>query len=78
MLLIEALSNKNIFQTKEINIVKQLKQRSVLLLTLVTVLCVAAVATQAATLNVTVTDAQTGEKTERCFHHRYVPRRDFY
>ena len=41
---------------------KQLKQHSVLLLVLVAVLCVAVVSAQAATLNVTVTDAQTGEK----------------
>ena len=41
---------------------KRLKQRSVLLLALVVVLCVVAVSVQAATLNVTVMDAQTGEK----------------
>ena len=41
---------------------KRLKQRSVLLLALVAVLCVAVVSVQAATLNVTVTDAQTGDK----------------
>ena len=41
---------------------KQLKQHSVLLLVLVTALGVAAMSAQAATLNVTVTDAQTGEK----------------
>ena len=41
---------------------KQLKQHSVLLLVLVAVVCVAAVSAQAATLSVTVTDAQTGEK----------------
>ena len=43
---------------------KQLKQHSVLLLVLVTALCVAAVSAQAATLNVTVTDALTGEKLD--------------
>ena len=41
---------------------KRLKQHSVLLFALVAVLCVATVSVQAATLNVTVTDAQTGEK----------------
>ena len=41
---------------------KHLKQHSVLLFALVAVLCVAAVSVQAATLNVTVTDAQTGAK----------------
>ena len=41
---------------------KRLKQRSVLLLALVAVLCVAVVSVQAATLNVTVMDAQTGAK----------------
>lgn len=41
---------------------KQLKQYSVLLLVLFVALGVAAVSVQAATLNVTVTDAQTGEK----------------
>ena len=43
---------------------KQLKQHSVLLLVLVTALGIAAVSVQAATLNVTVTDAQTGEKLD--------------
>ena len=43
---------------------KQLKQHSVLLLVLVAALGVAAVSVQAATLNVTVTDAQTGEKLD--------------
>ena len=43
---------------------KQLKQHGVLLLVLVTALGVAAVSAQAATLNVTVTDAQTGEKLD--------------
>ena len=43
---------------------KQLKQHHVLLLALVAVLSVAAVSVQAATLNVTVTDAQTGEKLD--------------
>ena len=43
---------------------KQLKQHGVLLLALVAVLCVAAMSAQAATLNVTVTDAQTGEKLD--------------
>ena len=41
---------------------KHLKQHSVLLFALVAVLSVAAVSAQAATLNVTVTDAQTGAK----------------
>ena len=41
---------------------KHLKQHSVLLFALVAVLSVAAVSVQAATLNVTVTDAQTGAK----------------
>ena len=41
---------------------KRLKQHRVLLLALVVVLCVFAVSVQAATLNVTVMDAQTGEK----------------
>ena len=41
---------------------KQLKQYGVLLLALVVVLCVVAGSVQAATLNVTVMDAQTGEK----------------
>ncbi len=41
---------------------KQLKQHGVLLLALVVVLCVVAGSVQAATLNVTVMDAQTGEK----------------
>ena len=41
---------------------KHLKQHSVLLFVLVAVLSVAAVSVQAATLNVTVTDAQTGAK----------------
>lgn len=41
---------------------QQLKPRSVLLLTLAIILCIAVVAAQAATLSVTVTDAQTGEK----------------
>ena len=41
---------------------KHLKQHSVLLFVLVAVLSVAAVSAQAATLNVTVTDAQTGAK----------------
>ena len=43
---------------------KQLKQHSVLLLVLFVALGVAAVSVQAATLNVTVTDAQTGEKLD--------------
>lgn len=43
---------------------KQLKQHSVLLLVLVTALGVAAMSAQAATLNITVTDVQTGEKLE--------------
>ena len=43
---------------------KQLKQHGVLLLALVAVMCVAAAPVQAATLNVTVTDAQTGEKLD--------------
>ena len=43
---------------------KQLKQQSVLLLVLVTALGVAGVSAQAATLNVTATDVQTGEKLE--------------
>ncbi len=43
---------------------KQLKQHGVLLLALVAVLCIAAMSAQAATLNVTVTDAQTGEKLD--------------
>ena len=43
---------------------KRLKPRSVLLLTLVAVLCIAAVLTEAATLNVAVMDAQTGEKLD--------------
>ncbi|MYE90505.1 TonB-dependent receptor plug domain-containing protein [Candidatus Poribacteria bacterium] len=43
---------------------KQLKQHGVLLLALVAVLCVAAMSAQAATLNVTVMDAETGEKLE--------------
>lgn len=43
---------------------KQLKQHRILLLVLVAVLGAAAVAVQAATLNVTVTDAQTGEKLD--------------
>ena len=41
---------------------KKSKQHSVLLLTLFAVSCVIAVSAQAATLNVTVMDAQTGEK----------------
>ena len=41
---------------------KHLKQHSILLFALVAVLSVAAVSAQAATLNVTVTDAQTGAK----------------
>ena len=41
---------------------KRLKQHGVLLLALVVVLCVVAVSVQAATLNVTVMDAQTGAK----------------
>ncbi len=41
---------------------KRLKQHSVLLFALVAILCVAAVSVQAATLSVTVVDAQTGEK----------------
>ena len=41
---------------------KQLNQHRVLLLALVAVLGVAAMPAQAATLNVTVTDAQTGDK----------------
>ena len=41
---------------------KHLKQHSVLLFALVAVLSVAAVSVQAATLNVTVTDAQTSAK----------------
>ena len=41
---------------------KRLKQHRVLLLALVVVLCVVAVSVQAATLNVTVMDAQTGAK----------------
>ena len=43
---------------------KQLKQRGVLLLALVAVFSVAAVSVHAATLNVTVMDAQAGEKLE--------------
>ena len=43
---------------------KRLKQHSVLLFALVAVLCVATVSVQAATLNVTVTDARTGEKLD--------------
>ena len=43
---------------------KPLKQHGVLTLALVAVLCVAAVSAQAGTLNVTVTDAQTGEKLD--------------
>ena len=43
---------------------KRLKQHSVLLFVLVAVLCVATVSVQAATLNVTVTDARTGEKLD--------------
>ena len=43
---------------------KQLKQRGVLLLALVAVFFVAAVSVHAATLNVTVMDAQAGEKLE--------------
>ena len=43
---------------------KRLKQHSVLLFALVAVLCVATVSVQAATLNVTVTDARTGEKID--------------
>ena len=43
---------------------KRLTQHSVLLLALVAVLCVAVVSVQAATLNVTVMDAQTGEKLD--------------
>jgi len=44
--------------------VKQLKQRGVLLLALIPVLVVLGGTVQATTLNVTVTDAQTGEKLE--------------
>ena len=43
---------------------KSLKQHGVLTLALVAVLCVAAVSAQAGTLNITVTDAQTGEKLD--------------
>ena len=43
---------------------KRLKQHSVLLFALVAVLCVATVSVQAATLNVTVMDARTGEKLD--------------
>ena len=43
---------------------KPLKQHGVLTLALVAVLCVAAVSAQAGTLNITVTDAQTGEKLD--------------
>ncbi len=43
---------------------KQLKQHDVLLLALVAVLCVAAMSAQAATLNVTAMDAETGKKLE--------------
>ncbi len=42
--------------------IQQLKQRSSLLLTLVAVMCIASVFAEAATLNVAVMDAQTGEK----------------
>ena len=43
---------------------QQLKSRSVLLLTLVVVLCIAPVVAEAANLNVAVMDAQTGEKLD--------------
>ena len=43
---------------------QQLKPRSVLLLTLVAVLCIAAISAEAANLNVAVMDAQTGEKLD--------------
>ena len=42
--------------------IQQLKQRSVLVLALVTVLCIAVLSAEAANLNVAVMDAQTGEK----------------
>ena len=44
--------------------IQQLKQRSVLVLALVTVLCIAAVSAEAVNLNVAVMDAQTGEKLD--------------
>ena len=43
---------------------KKSKQHSILLLTLIAISCVAVMSVQAATLNVTVADAQTGEKLD--------------